>query len=236
MDLDDLERKVKFYEGRVSTNFDYNFNQLVLEDFYGGGYDLRIEDEWFLEEYFEDYENDIIELLLEIEDEGEEYDEFKQRLIKLKRIIDTKLLKIGKQLSDEPKRRIRSVFFVLNPKLDKKKFIEFLFNELSSREFIETEMEKFILLFQKSNDDFERIQWLGTELQITFFISQLIDLGYLDPEINNYKYRLIRIHFKNKKGREFDNKQLGSVFWDKKETLPKDDRILKVIKKVSTHF
>jgi len=59
MDLDDLERKVKFYEGRVLTNFDIHFNQLVLEDFYGGGYELRIEDEWFLEEYFNKYEDEI---------------------------------------------------------------------------------------------------------------------------------------------------------------------------------
>uniref|UniRef100_UPI00227C1012 hypothetical protein n=1 Tax=Sinomicrobium oceani TaxID=1150368 RepID=UPI00227C1012 len=134
----EVKEKVEYLEERILHNFDKYLNYLVLEDFYDGGYEERIDDEWFYEEYFESYEKDIINLLLEIGEEDKEYYDFQLRLIRLKRIIDTKLNKLSKAPGEtEPVRRSRISYFILDKKIKKDEFIESLYNGLSIKNFIE---------------------------------------------------------------------------------------------------
>jgi hypothetical protein len=82
----------------------------------------------------------------------------------------------------------------------------------------------------------EKIQWLGTEIQISNFFSRLINLKILDPETDNFRNKLIATHFLNKNNNSFKEKQLGAVYSEKKEFIPTDDVTNKIIREISTHF
>lgn len=239
MDLKEVEERVIFYEKRILTEFEKYFSYLILEDFYTGGYEDRISDEWFYEEYFEQYESGIISLLLEIEHENEEFYDFQLRLIKLKRIIDTKLLSIKSDSGNEDniptKRQPRISYFILNDNIDKNSFIRNLYQELIDKSFVNCDSESFDKIFNPNleNNSIEKIQWLGTELQITYFVNQLME--FLDKEIHQRKYKLIESFFLNKKGNKFNPKQLASVYTDKKEFTPNDDSIKYIMEKMSTY-
>jgi len=241
MGLKEVKELVEYYEDRIVNKFDKYLNYLVLEDFYSSGGDVgRIEDEYFFEEYFNRYEEGIVNLLNEINIDDEDYFDFQLRLIKLKRIIDTKLNRVklvdeidnGNKIISES----RTGTFIINPKLDKVKFIKNLYDSLSKYQFISSSEEEFNLIFQNNFNPTKKIHWKGTELQITTLISKLIELKYLDIELNNYKFKLISSYFLNKRGNDFRPKQLGSVYAEKREILPSDDSILEVIKEMSTHF
>lgn len=256
MEFNEINALVDYYEERIKTNFDFHFNNLVIEDFYEGGGDVgRITDEEFYEEYFIQKENAIIYLLNEIGDYGEEFYGLQNRLIHLKRIIDNKMARVPKDEVDfdgvpqkvllpnlkpseihNPFNRNRDDSFVINPKLNRNKFIETLFKSLKDYNFISTSKQKFITIFEDTFYPTNKIQWKGTELQITTLFSNLIDLGYFDVETNNYKYKLISTYFINKRGNDFRPKQLGSVYADKNVLIPADDSILKVIEEMSTHI
>lgn len=229
MDIKDIEKIVNYLEDRIITNFEKHFNQLVIEDFYEGGFDQRIEDEFFYDEYFSRYENKIINTLLFLEDDmSEESQNFKLRLIKMKRIIDNNLSKIPKDEELNLFRHNRNSQFLLNQKLDNSKTIEELHNQLYSNKLIDSTLDNFKSHFNKNWD--LKIQWLGTELQIVNFINLLIENDILDKETQNFKYKLIASHFTNKKGNNFNEKQLGSVYSDKKEMIPTDDITFTIIK------
>jgi hypothetical protein len=231
MKEDELKKLVEYYEERILTKFDYHFNKLVLEDFYEGGYEMRIEDEWFYDEYFDKYEDGIINLLKEIEDD--EYHNYKLRLIKLKRTIDNHLTKLNKEPNSTPIRQSRISYFILLSNIDKNKFTDLLHSKLTSHNYIECTLDNFIQLFQK-NTEIDKVKWKGNELQITYLFNHLIK--YMDKEVNNSKYKLIQTYFNNKSGNNFKAKQIGSVYAEKKDIFPSDDPILMVLKEMSTQF
>ncbi|MCO6175487.1 hypothetical protein NHF50_10570 [Flavobacterium sp. NRK F10] len=229
MEFKDIEKIVNYLEDRIITNFEKHFSYLVLDDFYGGGYKERIEDEFFYDEYFEEYEDTIINLLLEIEDKNEsEFIEFKLRLIKLKRIIDNYLSKIPKDVEINSFKHNRNSQFLINQELDESKIIENLYNQLYINKLIDSNFDDFKSHFNKSWNT--KIQWFGTELQIVNFVNLLIDKNILDKETQNFKHKLITSHFINKKGNSFTKKQLSSVYSNKKEMIPNDDITLSIIK------
>lgn len=239
MNLKEVKELVEFYEDRIVNQFEEHFSNLVLEDFYSGGCDVgRIEDEFFYEEYFSRYEGGIIDLLNEIDFDDEEYYDFQLRLIKLKRIIDTKLskVKLDNDDSSNVNRVSRTSTFIINPKLDKVGFIKNLYDSLIKYHFISNNEDEFNLLFESNINPTKRIHWKGTELQITTLISKLIDLKLFDIELNNYKFKLISTFFINKSGRDFRSKQLGSVYAEKKDSLPEDDSIFSIIEEMSTNI
>ncbi len=228
MDTKDIEKIVSYLEDRIITNFEKHFSQLVLMDFYEGGYNDRIEDEFFYDEYFSRYENKVIDVLLFLEDDKSEVSQnFKIRLIKMKRIIDNYLSKIPKDVETNSFRHIRNSQFLINQKLDKSKTIKNLHNQLYINKLIDLSFEDFKSHFDKNWDS--KIQWLGTELQIVNLINLLIDKNILDKETQNFKYKLITSHFINKKGNIFIEKQLGSVYSEKREMIPNDDIIFSII-------
>lgn len=231
---DRVKEQVEYFEERILINFDKHFNYLVLEDFYTGGSNDRIEDEWFYEEYFEQYENDIIHLLLDIEQEDERFYDFQLRLIRLKRIIDNKLIKIGKASNElNPIRQSRINYFLLKDNISEEIFINILFEELISKKFIDCTKDEFSTLFSNSKKRI-KIQWKGTELQITLLINSLLE--YFDTDVGKQHFKLIEINFINKKGNNFKHKQLGSVYHEKLDTIASNETILKIIKKMSTHL
>lgn len=233
MDFEEIKNQVEYLEDRVITNFEKYFSYLVLEDFHSGGYNDRIADEFFYEEYFSRYEDAIRSLLLLIGNNfSEEYADFELRLIKMKRVIDSKLLK-SEETSDISVRNKRVVTFLISDGIDKNLFISAFYNLLFDNKLIDINQDDFNLHF---NDDWNKIKWLGTEIQITNLISSLIDKKFLDPETNNSKYKLISAHFINKNGKPFNEKQLGSVYSEKKEFIPNDDIVLKIIKKLVLTF
>jgi len=256
MKFNEVNALVEYYEERIKTNFDFHFNNLVLGDFYEGGGNVgRITDEEFYEEYFNQKENALIYLLNEISEEGEEFYGLQNRLIHLKRIIDNKMTKIPKDEIDfddvpqkvhlpilkyreihNPYNRSRDDSFIINPKLDRTLFIDTLFKSLKGYNFISTTKEKFDPIFKDVFYPTNKVQWKGTELQITTLINNLIDLGSLDAVMHNYKFKLISTYFINKKGNDFRPKQLGAVYADKNVLIPDDDSILKVIEEMSTHY
>lgn len=237
MTFQEIKELVEYYEDRIIINFEKYFSELVLMDFYEGGYEGRLSDELYYEEYFEEYENEIIDLLLSIENEfSYEYQNFKMRLIKMKRLIDTKLSTVTLVSNEEKISRAvgRKNQFLINPKIGKEQFIQTLFDKLISNNLISTTSEIFKNhFFVKCND---RIQWLGTELQITNLFSRLIEIKVLDPETVNFKNKLIAFHFTNRNNKLFKEKQLGAVYSEKKESIPTDDIINKIIEEMSTHF
>jgi len=256
MEFNEVKALVEYYEERINTNFDYHFNNLVLSDFYEGRCDVgRITDEEFYEEYFIQKESAIIYLLNEISNEGKEFYGIQNRLIHLKRIIDNKMAKVPKDEIDfddvpqkvhlpilksseihNPYNRSRDDSFIINPKLDRTLFIDTLFKSLKNYNFISTSKEKFSLISEDVFFPTNKVQWKGTELQITTLINNLIDLGSLDIVMHNYKFKLISTYFINKKGNDFRPKQLGAVYADKNVLIPDDDSILKVIEEMSTHY
>lgn len=237
MEFDEIKKLVEYYEDRIIINFEEYFSRLVLMDFYEGGFEDRIEDGLYYQEYFEQYENGIIKLLILIENEfDKEHDDLKMRLIKMKRIIDTKLSQIELISDGEKPLRIkkRNNQFLVSSKIDKEEFVQNLYEKLHLNNLINTTFENFKNHFSEKGHD--KIQWLGTELQITNLISSLIEKQFLDPETVNFKNKLIASHFENKNKKLFKEKQLGAVYSEKKESIPKDDIINKIIEEISAHL
>lgn len=235
MEIEKIKQLIDYYEEKIITKFDDNFNELVLMDFYEGGFEDRIEDEFFYEEYFSRYEQGIIELLLFIEDNfEEEYKNFKLRLIKMKRIIDNHLSKIPKPFNEESLRIRRKSRFLLSSKIEKEKFINILYMKLKENQLINIDENEFAKHFTTNWDN--KILWLGTELQLSNLIYLLIKDGYLDSETETFRHKLTSTHFLNKKGNEFKEKQLGAVFSEKKETIAKDDVIIKIMYEMSNEL
>lgn len=234
MEIDEIRNLVNHYEDKIITNFDENFSRLVLMDFYEGGYEERIEDEFYYEEYFSRYEQGVINLLLEIENcFDDECESMKLRLIRMKRKIDTSLSKLQKSKDEELSFRFkRKSQFLLNSNIPKGYFIECLYKKLLENKLISDDFKNFE---QHFNIDWEyKIQWLGTELQLSNLIYLLIEEKYLDPETKTFRHKLVCAHFINKKGNEFQEKQLSSVFAEKRDTIPNDDVIYKIIYELST--
>lgn len=236
MNYEEIKAKIDYLEDRVITNFETYFSYLVLQDFYEGGYNNRVEDEFLYEEYFSQYEDDIVNLLLLIQgDSLDDFTDFKLRLIKMKRKIDTLLAKV--EIEDDEitnRKQRRNPEFLLNQNLDKDNFIEFLHTELNDNKLIEVSFDEFKKHFDENCPN--RIQWFGTELQISNLINSLIDKKYLDNETHKFKYLLIASHFLNKNGNLFKVKQLGAVYADKWEMIRETDIISKIIENISTHF
>lgn len=234
MELEKIKNLVEYYEDKIVVNFEKNFNELVLMDFYEGGYDDRIEDEFFFEEYFSRYERDIVNLLLEIEDSFEsEFKGLKLRLIKMKRIIDNHFAKVSYSNNLDNHKNFRTTRkdrFLLYSKVDKENLIKILYSKLVENQLIDITEDLFRKHFE--NNWKGKIQWLGTELQLSNLIHLLIENKYLDSETKTSKHKLVATHFLNKKGNEFNPKQLGSVLSDKKETIATDDVILKIMDEV----
>lgn len=234
-----IKKEVNYLEDRIITNFDKYFSGLVLLDFYEGGFEDRLEDSLFYEEYFSEYESTIVDLLFLIKEESDgEYLDIKLRLIKMKRIIDTYLSKVENDIDvnnnlNTKRRNNRNSNFLLNQKLDNEKFIKFLHNQLVINKLINTS----IIIFENhfKNEWNSKIQWLGTELQLTNLITLLIENEYLDSQTKTFKNKLIASHFINKKGNPFIEKQLGSVFSDKKDSMF-NDITNTIMDEISTNF
>ena len=126
-----------------------------------------------------------------------------------------------------PENRIKSFF--IHHDIDKDKFIEKLYNLLQEYKFIESDLNSFKSIFLDDYRVAKKIEWKGTEIQITMFIATLIDNDFLDAEVNKFKYLLLGNYFLNRKGQEFTAKQLGSVYSRNKNAFPNDDSILKII-------
>ncbi|WP_417800244.1 hypothetical protein [Tenacibaculum sp.] len=220
--------EVEYLEDKIVTDFETSFSYLVLEDFYEGGYEDITEDEFFYEEYFMKYHYRIVELLLELEDNiAEKFMELKIRLIKLKRIIDTKISNIGKNENDilqeieKPKRtKNPNTQFLLNKNFDKDSLIKLLHKHLLNNELINIDLDEFSLHFTNAWEC--KILWKGTEKQIANLINLLIENKYLRPKCNQFKYKIICSHFINKNGNPFKEKQLSKVFSIEKDNMYKD--------------
>jgi hypothetical protein len=228
--------EVEYLEDKIVKDFETRFSYLVLEDFYEGGYEDITEDEFFYEEYFMKYHYRIVELLLELEDNmAEKFMELKIRLIKLKRIIDTKISHLLQKKESAKPSRIKQPKpqFIINSNIESNNFIKALYDSLKSKKLINVNEEEFNLHFGNKWEN--KIQWFGTQLQITCLVSKLIERNFLHIETSNYKYKLIVSHFYNKSGKPFKAKQLGSIWSDKKEMLPIDDKIVNIIEEISTH-
>lgn len=237
MELNEVKKLVEYFEDRIINKFDEHFSNLVLEDFYSDGGDVgRIEDEWFYEEYFSRYEEDIIELLNDINFDDKNYFNFQLRLIKLKRIIDNKLSEITREEDkNNLKRSERVDSFLLNSKIENEDLvIKNLYNELILKNLIQTKLESFQLLFKYNSNPISKIQWRGTEPQITYLITHLIG-KILSSEIQKHKLKLISKYFTNKNGGDFKPKQLSSAYRRAIINFPHEDPILDIIKKVSTN-
>ncbi|WP_299177110.1 hypothetical protein [uncultured Chryseobacterium sp.] len=233
MNSNEITKLVEYYEDKILTNFDTNFNELVLMDFYEGGFEDRIEDEFFYKEYFLRYEQGIIDLLLSIEDKFDETTQnLKLRLIKLKRIIDNKLAKSIKVDENKDFRVKRKSQFLLSQTIDKEEFVALLYSKLTDNKLIDIGINDFKKHFTLDWDS--KIQWLGTELQLTNLIFLLIKDKYLESETETFKHKLVCTHFINKRGNEFSEKQLGGVFSEKKNTIANDDVIFKIMYEMSS--
>ncbi|PIE50510.1 MAG: hypothetical protein CSA38_02620 [Flavobacteriales bacterium] len=235
MNKSEIKKLVEHFEDKVLINFDTHLSYLVLEDFYSGGYNDRIEDEFFYDEYFKKYEKNIISLLLHIEYKMDsDYMDFKIRLIKLKRIIDNHFIKIGKSPTQiRPIRQSRITYFHLKDNIDKNKFVSLLYDELTSKNFIDCPVQVFEELFNEMPNRF-KVQWIGTELQLTLLVNSL--LGYFDSDVSKQHYKLTTNLFVNKKGNDFKPKQLSSVYTEKVDLIKPNDPVHKIIEKISTHL
>lgn len=222
------KNEVQYLEDKIVTDFETKFSYLVLEDFYEGGYEDITEDEFFYEEYFMRYHDRVVELLLEFEDNMEEnFMELKIRLIKLKRIIDTKISSIEKAEDDihqeigKPKRiKNPNAQFLLNKNFDKDSFLSLLHKNLLDKELIEVDLNEFSSHFTNTWEC--KILWKGTEKQITNLINLLIENKYLRQKCNQFKYKIICSHFINKYGNSFKGKQLSKVYSFEKENMFED--------------
>jgi hypothetical protein len=140
MELEEIKRFVGYLEDRIIINFEQYFSELILMDFYEGGFEARLSDELYFEEYFEQHESDIINLLLLIENEfDDEYENLKMKLIKMKRIIDTKLSMVSLESDNEKKIRTlsrRNISFLINTEINKEEFIQTLFKKLTLNNLI----------------------------------------------------------------------------------------------------
>jgi len=236
MKKEELKQLVEYFEDRILNNFEKHFSSLVLEDFYDGGFEERIKDEFFYEEYFSQYEQNIINLLLQIENEtSSEFIDFKLRLIKLKRIIDTRLLSSEIEMKQDLLKtgNKRNTQFLLNQNLDKEIFIKKVYDLLLINKLIDCSYVEFRTHFDNTWEG--KIKWLGTILQITNFITLLIENNYLLDETKRFKNKLILTHFNNSKGEQFISNRLSSVFSDKKD-MTFDDITNDILDELSITF
>ncbi|WP_139958352.1 hypothetical protein [Flavicella sediminum] len=235
MELQEIKTLVENFEDKIIHNFETHFSYLVLEDFYDGGYEDQIEDSFYYEEYFSRYSNDIINLLLETEDNmTSEFMEIKIRLIKLKRIIDTRLSKIKTNNNNPSRTKTRNTQFIFNSNINKENIINLIYTLLLNNKLINEDEDTFKSHFETNWDS--KIRWLGTEIQLTHLITLLIENNILDNETQNFKYKVISSHFINKKENPYKEKQLSSVLADKRVMIPNDDITFKIIQEISTHL
>ena len=128
--------------------------------------------------YFRTYEQGIINLLLEIEDcFDDECQSMKLRLIRMKRKIDTYMSKVKKTEDEEVSFKYkRKSQFLLNSNIDQEFFIKTLHQKLSENKLLVDDFETFKKHFSIDWD--KKIQWLGTELQLSNLILLLIQDKY----------------------------------------------------------
>lgn len=248
MKFKEIENSTKTLKDKLVTNFEYHFNKFLLQDFYEDGWESDIDkfDEYL---YFDNFSEKVNHLLFNIEElypyntipDFDSYfnnlpDDVKEiqiELISLKRLIDSKSLKIINERTNELINGERSTSILINLNINRDKFIQTLYNLLFENKLIAVNSETFNTHFDKQ---WTRAKWLGTEIQITTLVSNLIENKYLDAETQNFKYKIISSHFLNKKGKPFNEKQLGAVYSEKKAIIPTDDIIFKIITEMSAIF
>jgi len=234
MDYKKVEKKVIFFEEHILNNFEEHFSDLILDDFYGGGHKERISDSWFYDEYFEQYEQDIVDLLLKLENEGDEFYELQLRLIKLKRIIDSTLLKISIGSNQSPPSRLgRPNHFKLKGNINKQMFVETLYSELHSNELIKCSLKEFDFLFLESKER-QKVQWLGTEFEITLLINSI--MHHFSKDVVRQYFKVIELNFRNRFGNDFKANQLSSVYHSNIDDVSKTDPLLSISANISKNI
>jgi hypothetical protein len=97
---------------------------------------------------------------------------------------------------------------VLGDQRKRESILSTLHGGLSSKGFIDITLEDLSAHYYSYNGNREKIIWYGTEAQITALFLNLVFKGIID---RSYEYRIpstIPIHFINKKGKDFKDRQL----------------------------
>ena len=89
----------------------------------------------------------------------------------------------------------------------------------------------------KSIDIEDLIWWKGSEGQLIYLFEQLVKNHLIDDTFDERKYVLLSMHFKNKKGKRFTNKQMSQAAQNlvmNKNRKPQKADLLETIAKTST--
>ncbi|WP_400070392.1 hypothetical protein [Zobellia russellii] len=221
MTFEEIDAKIKRLEKNIITDFEERLIYKRLEDFYevSSDYDTRVPDEFYYMELLIIDEDEVISLLDEIRYCDKTFHSLQYRLIKLKRIIDNRLANTSEELITIDSRKQRRIsHFQLDSSINIKDFTDNLYGYLRKYHFIECLKDEFQSIFERGETKF-KIKWLGTELELTSLINKLIEYNLLEKETHSYKYHLIAKYFINKRNNQFKEKQLSSVYSEKKDSL-----------------
>jgi len=209
MDLIKLKSEYKNLKNILVDNYEEFFNKELLIDFYEGGWEDRISefDELI---YLEPYSEEITRILIQSENlnDSDSY-KIKLKLIGIKKDIDIKITenkfyKEEVQLSSNTK----SKCIPLSPNIDLL-LINKLEELLIKNEFIiETKSSNLISIFNEKRNN-EKIQWNDVEFLFAVFINLLEDNGITSSKIIRNKYKLFVNFFTNRKGKDFNSKQVS---------------------------
>ena len=90
-----------------------------------------------------------------------------------------------------------------------KKVIKELHTQLRNRGFINNSINEFSHHFEAIRGEINKTQWLGTEKEIIGLFHLMIEKAIIPKSHRYKKANLIAYHFLNKKGGEFQKRQLG---------------------------
>ena len=220
MDIEWVKSKLEQLKEKVVSKRDYHFREFILEDIFDAGeVDYIVGDnEWYL--YWMSRANDIKGLLdymiSKYNSKLKGHDKLLNDCMEIKLIIDKNLKEnpyyieeevladMGVEVEGEPLHNYLNI-----PNEEKKEvLVTSLLNALSNKGYIKNNQPDFIKHFNPYSGNLSKIQWYGTEVQITALFLYLVKKGVID---RSYEYRIpstIPNHFINKKGKDFNDRQL----------------------------
>jgi len=225
MDENHIKTKIERFRKITIDEVQDNFQDYIALDMVDAGEANYLIDDlsWYL--YWLDVVKEITDfmnyLIVEHHAGKKHYRDYLLECIKFRQIVDKELMnnphfnseevavEMGGEIYSPKTESVEQDFIhILGDDSKREMLIGNLFKELNVKGFIDVAFDEFAKHFLSSTDETPKIRWYGTEVQITSLFLNLVYQGIID---RSYEYRIpstIPKHFINKKGNEFNDRQL----------------------------
>lgn len=137
------------------------------------------------------------------------------------------------EFDEKDRKRLEEIFIAKIEEFKKlRNYISEEIEVFEQKEKKEKDEKKGIESDDKTTNEEDLIWWKGTEGQLVYLYESLVKNNLIDNSQNDRKYLLLSLHFKNKNGKRFNNKQMGQAAQNlilNKEQKPKKSEIIENI-------